>query len=74
MLTYRKSLPEMPFFADFYRIFNGMLSRTSVYGSFRFLDISRTHKVVHVCGISGENDQKIAEKTANPELRGDVST
>ena len=64
----------MPFFADFYRIFNGMLSPTSVYGSVKLLDMSRTHKVVHVCKISEKMIKKSLKNFANPELRGDVST
>ena len=51
-----------------------MLSPTSVYGSVKLLDMSKAHKVVHVCEILEKMTEKSLKKIANPELRGDVST
>ena len=39
-------------FRLFLRIFNKILSPNSVYGDAKLLDMSRAHRVLHLCGIS----------------------
>ena len=50
--TCRKSSPELSFLAVFLRFFNKLLSPNSVYECIKLLDMSSTHGVLHLYGIS----------------------